>query len=296
MSNFILTIICAGIMGFIFMKLKVPGGMMVGAIFGAAILNLGFNRAFMPPEAKVLAQMVSGAFIAVGIEKEDLKNVKKLLKPICILVGGMMIMNLVIGTIIYNFTSLDMKTAFFCAVPGGMTDVPIIAGEMGANSAHVALLQFIRMCIGISVFPALIQYIGRNEEDVNKGKANKIKTPYSHKGFLVTMAVAFCAGIAGKVSGMPAGTLLFALIAVIIAKQLYAPCMLPLWARRTAQVLAGSYIAIGIKASDLPAMKGLILPAVILVLGYVVACFLIGNALKKWGGLRSEERRVGKEC
>ena len=106
MTDFLLTILFAGIVGFIFLKLKVPGGMMVGAIFGAAILNLGFGHAYMPYEMKVVAQMISGAFIAVGIDRNDLKNIKRLAKPLIILVSCMLVLNMISGFVIYNFSNL----------------------------------------------------------------------------------------------------------------------------------------------------------------------------------------------
>ena len=105
MTDFLLTILFAGIVGFIFLKLKVPGGMMVGAIFGAAILNLGFGHAYMPYEMKVVAQMISGAFIAVGIDRNDLKNIKRLAKPLIILVSCMLVLNMISGFVIYNFST-----------------------------------------------------------------------------------------------------------------------------------------------------------------------------------------------
>ena len=289
MTDFLLTILFAGIVGFIFLKLKVPGGMMVGAIFGAAILNLGFGHAYMPYEMKVVAQMISGAFIAVGIDRNDLKNIKRLAKPLIILVSCMLVLNMISGFVIYNFSNLDITTAFFCAIPGGMSDIPIIAGEMGADSTQVALLQFVRMCVGISTFPLFIQFVGRKEGNLDKGSMKKKKTPYSHEGFIVTLLIAVCGGLLGKMSGMPAGTLLFALISVLIAKQFFPKCMLPMWARRTAQVFAGSYIATGITPDDIPKIKELFVPAVLLVCGYLVGCIVIGLLLKKFGGLTLKE-------
>ena len=174
MTDFLLTILFAGIVGFIFLKLKVPGGMMFGAIFGAANLILGFGHAYMPYEMKVVAQMISGAFIAVGIDRNDLKNIKRLAKPLIILVSCMLVLNMISGFVIYNFSNLDITTAFFCAIPGGMSDIPIIAGEMGADSTQVALLQFVRMCVGISTFPLFIQFVGRKEGNLDEKEKDSV--------------------------------------------------------------------------------------------------------------------------
>lgn len=287
--NFILTLLCSAIVGYTFLKLRVPGGMMVGAIVGAVVLNIAFDRAMMPATAKLAAQIISGAFIGVGIEKEDLKRMNSLFKPLIILVTGMFILNMVMGFVIYYTSDLDLLTSFFCAVPGGMSDMPIISAEMGADGAMVALLQFVRLCAGIGIFPSMIQYFGRKESRIDKGTTQKAKIPYTHKGFLVAILAATVGGLMGKWTGIPAGALLFALISAMVAKQFFAGCMLPLWARRTAQVLAGAYIATGISPKDIPAMKSLFVPAILLVIGYFVTCILLGFIMKKYCGLSIKE-------
>lgn len=284
--NFIITIAVATIVGLVFYKLKVPGGLMIGAIVGVAILNITTSHGHMPYEAKMLAQMISGAFIGSGISRSDLKNFKNLFKPILILCGGMLVLNIILGFIIYYVTTLDFLTSFFVCVPGGMSDMPIIAAEMGADGAIVALLQFVRLCAGLALFPALIQFYGRKQEqeqvsmDTTQNKVNK--TEFHLVGMLTVLMTAFVGGLVGKTSGIPSGILLFALIFTIIGKQLYEPCMLPVIIRRVAQILAGAYIGTSIQREDVGKMPEILLPAILLVIGYFVACIFISKGLQKY--------------
>lgn len=282
MLNFLLTMCVATVVGLVLKKAKVPGGLMIGAIAGVAALNITLDCAYMPYEAKLAAQMISGAFIGVGISAEDLKSFRKLLKPLGVLVGCMLVLNLAMGFLIYHFSNLDLLTSFFSAVPGGMSDTPIIAAEMGADGATVALLQFVRLCAGIGIFPMFIQYCGRNEPAVDKGALVRVKTPYSQQGFALTLCVAVVGGVLGKLSGVPSGTLLFALLFTIVAKMLYHACMLPTWVRRCAQVLAGAYIGTSVNHDDVLNMGGLIVPALLLVAGYFTACIVVGHLLKRY--------------
>ncbi|KAF5034058.1 Transition state regulatory protein AbrB [anaerobic digester metagenome] len=279
--NFWLTLFVAALVGWLFFKIHIPGGVMVGAVVGIVIFNFTFGKAFMPSEAKVAAQIVSGAFIGVGVSREEIKQFRQLFKPLAILIGCMLVLNLTLGAVMYLTSDLDLITAMFCAVPGGMSNTPIIAAEMGADSAKVAVMQFIRLCMGIGVFPSAIKIFAKNEEKVCKPMADAEKTPYSHHGFLVAAAAAAVGGMIGELSGIPAGALLFSLIATIAAKQIVPACVLPGWIKRMAQVLAGAYIGTGIGPQDIPQMKGLLLPAAIMIVSYVVACIMIAKLLSR---------------
>ena len=47
-------------------------------------------------------------------------------------------LNLAVGFFIWRVTDLDLLTSLFCAAPGGMTDTPLIALDMGADASMVA--------------------------------------------------------------------------------------------------------------------------------------------------------------
>ncbi len=59
MLNIILTAVCALLLGAVMLRLKVPGGMIIGAILGAIILNVATGRAQMPYIVRFFAQSVA---------------------------------------------------------------------------------------------------------------------------------------------------------------------------------------------------------------------------------------------
>ena len=287
--NFLLTLLVAALTGWVFFKIHIPGGAMVGAIAGIVLFNFTCGKAFMPFEAKVAAQIVSGAFIGVGVSREEIRQFKRLLKPLALLTACMLALNLTLGAVMHLTSDLDLITAMFCAVPGGMSNTPIIAAEMGADSAKVAVMQFIRLCAGVGLFPSVIKIFVKHGEKGCKPVENTPKTPYSHYGFLVTAAAAAAGGLAGELSNIPAGALLFSLLAAIAVKQMVPACVLPGWIKRLAQVLAGAYIGTGIAPQDIAQMKGLLLPAVIMLGSYMAACVAIARLLSRHTGLTISE-------
>lgn len=293
MSNFLLTLLVAAVAGYIGFRVKIPGGFMVGAVLGTSVLSISTGTAYMPLAAKVAAQITAGAFIGSTIKRSDLAGLKKIIKPIFILLCMMLFLNLTVGFIIYKISPLDAITAFMCAVPGGMSDIPIIAADMGADAAKVTVLQFCRMVVGIAVFPGAIAWISRNETQLQAepdtvagttadatdgtGSARKTKIFY----FAQTLFIVTVAGLIGKFSGVPAGAMMFSVIAVCAYKIATERVYLPMWIKRMAQVLSGAYIGSSIVLADILELRTIVVPAFILIIGYSINCFLTGKILSK---------------
>ena len=166
MTNILLTLIASLTVGMLFMKMKVPGGVLVGGIIGTTILSMTTGMAEMPFTARLIAQIIAGAFIGSSVDREDLKKMKTIYKPFLIVFVSLVAVNLVAGTLVYKFGPLDRLTSFMCCVPGGMGDTPLIASELGAEMPPVVIMQFVRMVVGIGVFPSLIMFATKGEESV----------------------------------------------------------------------------------------------------------------------------------
>lgn len=288
----VLTIAAAFVGGVVMLKLKVPGGLLVGSLIGAAAVNLLTGQAYIVPEARVVAQVITGAFIGCGLSRDDLRRLPGVFKPYLLLMAGFLTLNLLMATFIYNVTDLDVLTSLFCAVPGGISDTPLIAMDMGADGSMVAVMQLVRLLFGMLCIPALVMLADRIlEPEQAKARAmqekNREEQPKEKKPqpkllpFLPTFALALAAGLVGRWTGMPAGTLSFALIAVIIQKLTFNTPAMPKWVRRMAQVFSGCCIGSGITRAQVLQMRQLLLPAVVLCLGYLVYCVGWGMFLSK---------------
>lgn len=280
MTDLILTFAVSLAVGYALMKLKVPGGMMVGAIVGAAALSIAFGRAYMPAEAKLSAQCLAGAFIGCTASRDDVRGMPKLIRPALVLLTAVLILNLILGVLIYLCSPMDLLTSLMCAVPGGMSDTPIIAADLGADAAKVALLQFVRMAAGVGLFPSFILALTKNET-VSAPASPAARTKSAHKGyaFPLTVLTAFVLGILGKLSGIPAGALVASMLGVMALKLIFDAAYLPLWAKRAAQVLSGAYIGCGITRADLAELRYLLVPAVIILVGYFANSLITGAIL-----------------
>ncbi len=290
--------------GFILLKLKVPGGMMVGSIIGVSCLTILTGFSAMPYAAKQVAQMAAGAFIGCSVEREDLSRLRYIYKPAAAMLLALLVLNLTMGFLIRAITPLDLLTAFLCAIPGGISEMPLIAMDFGADAAKVAVMQFARMVVGVGFFPGFIAWVNKREEP-GAGEASAASCACSPQAspevcppappapspaarwmpVLTAVACAAVCGVAGVYSPIPSGALLLPMLGVIGLKLRRVPVHLPRRLRRFAQVLAGSYIGCSVTQQDLLDLKQLAVPAAILLAGYLLNSYLSGRMLRRYFGL-----------
>lgn len=269
--------------------------MLVGAIFAVSTLSVATPYALMPTSAKVAAQIITGAYIGSGIKKQDLLHLPRIIGPYVMLMSGFFVLNVLSGLLIYMLSPLDLLTSLLCAMPGGVSDTPLIAMDMGADAGKVAVLQFVRLVFGIGALPLLIVAVDRMVDKRQQGAvasaapqtapaaqpAASTKPAHTAAALVVTLLAATAGGLLGKVLGVPAGALVFSMLITTALKMLYRDTYLPLWCRRVAQVLSGCCIGSQMTAGDLLEMRYLILPAVILIVGYFANCIFMGWLLHR---------------
>lgn len=281
------TLLFAVIFGYLLFRLKVPGGMMIGAVIGAAAYNLITGSAQMDPVAKTTAQIIAGAFIGSSVKREDLKQMKAILKAAGIVIGSLFLINVTAGLIIHAISPLDALTSFLASTPGGLSDIPIIAADLGADAPKVLVLQLVRMIMGIGVFPSMIDRltVAEKHDKVIKKPEGRVDLPNT----LLTLLVAAVFGLLGKSSPVPGGTMAFATFGSILFKLLYPRACLPGPIRRAAQCLSGAYVGAGIGISQLIEMKYLALPAVVILACYALGALLISTLLVRTGAFTRRE-------
>ena len=281
----VLTILCALAVGILLDRIHLPGGMMIGAVIGACLLGVTTGQANMPGPAKTIAQIIAGAFIGSGITRDDIRQMKTVVKPALILIPCFLAINIVSGLLIYHVSELDLMTALMCCVPGGISDIPMIAADMGADPSVVVTMQFIRLVLGIGCFPLMIRAVtGKDDAGRTEVIKTKKKKDIQVKYVVLTFAVAAVCGLIGKASPMPSGTMGFATVgSIAFACAFPGKAQMPRLLRKCAQLLSGAYVGASIGAAQLRMLTTLGLPVVILITGYTFGCFVIGFLLYRAG-------------
>ena len=84
-------------------------------------------------------------------------SVISIFKENWLIVGVMLLLSVVFamlsGFVLWRFSKTDMLTSFVGTAPGGLSAMPGIAQEVGANTAIVSLVQMIRVLLVVMTIP-----------------------------------------------------------------------------------------------------------------------------------------------
>jgi membrane AbrB-like protein len=286
---FLLTI-AVGVLGAFFArKAKIPAGGMVGAMVLVMAFNLLTQKGFFYDGLRTVVQIGSGAMIGSSMKREHIKALKSLILPMIILWVFMLIMNLTAGGLIIALTDMDPATAFFASSPGGMADMALIASEMGANPAYVAVLHLIRILTIIIFMPPIYKKIGakapetRTETAVGEtaaasGGNGRIKQAIQ---LLTTVAIGTVGGLLFAWLGVPAGAMIGSMLFVAAFSALADKAYYPSPLRNYTQIAAGIYVGMRMDRASFMTLPDLILPALILIISVFIFAFLTGYVMHK---------------
>lgn len=273
--------------GLVFYRLKIPSGILIGAILFAAALNLFTGQAYVWPEARVFAQILTGIHIACMSDEGFIKRLPQLVKPALLIFAAFLCLNFVLGWIVYFLTDLDLLTSLLCAMPGGVSDTPLIAMDMGADASIVAAMQMVRMLFGICCLPYMIyQYdrkanpssppIERGSRSLRIGRGAVPLYP-----FLPMLLAAAIAGLIGQRSAIPAGAMSASLIVTLAFKQFVSTAQMPQWLWLIARIIIGCSIGASIGIGQIMRLRQMILPSVILCITYMLCSFMFGRLMHR---------------
>lgn len=268
-------------------KLKIPSGLVIGAILSVAIANLTIGVAPVPYFMKWATQVIAGAYIGVGLDRESVRKLRHLIKPALIIVVGLITINITLGLILYRITSLDLCTALFATVPGGLSEMSVISEEMGANTPLVSVFQLSRMITTVCTFPLFITHILKAQKqapDSAETVQNRQATVSRQKctqEFLIALAVAGLGGLLGRYSGFPGGVLLFSAVITCLLQIRFGFGVVPRWSKRLAQVIVGGYVGAQVTMDVVASVSDIWYCIILVVVSYLVFCLSIGWFLSK---------------
>jgi membrane AbrB-like protein len=151
--------IVALVAGFIGYLLKVPAGALTLSMAAVGALNIYSGRGYMPLNIRKATQICAGALIGERMTFSDIIALQNVIFPAFILLVGIILVNLILGFLISKISRLDVVTSLLASAPGGLSDMALIAKDLGGDAPKVAILQLVRYICVIAIFPILIKYI-----------------------------------------------------------------------------------------------------------------------------------------
>ncbi|HZA00754.1 MAG TPA: AbrB family transcriptional regulator, partial [Hyphomicrobiaceae bacterium] len=144
----------------VFLYLSLPLPWFLGSLtfsLVASVLNAPIAR---PTALSTSMRAVLGVAVGTAFTPALLANVGGMVGSLSILVPFMFLI-IIGGTVFFErCPRFDRPTAFFCAVPGGLTDMVTMAADAGANARAVTLIQATRIVMILFLLPIWLQWGG----------------------------------------------------------------------------------------------------------------------------------------
>ena len=155
-GELVMTVMVALTCGALGKAFGVPGGAIAFSMAGCAAFNINTDHGFMPLRLRQFIQVFAGSLIGTTMGREQVRQMIKLWDVVVLAIVSFIVLNLIAGIIISKTTDMDLTTALFSCAPGGLTDMTLIAADLGADGVKVAGMHMLRLVSVIALYPVII--------------------------------------------------------------------------------------------------------------------------------------------
>lgn len=282
---FLLTVAVGIAGGLLAVRLKVPVGGILGAMFAVILLNLiSGDRSVFYSELKIITQVTVGALAGGRVGRGEIRSLGGILVPMLIIFPLLLVYNLVFGLLVYQFSPLDACTSFFSLTPGNISDIAVIAEELGADRAVVALIHAMRLLVCSAVLPPIFMAVQKRAEASRPGEtlprqgptdsappaAAEASPPIRCVGLF---AAAACGGTLLRILGVRGGTIIGAMLFSMLYTCAFGKSVIPKWVKRCQQTTVGIYVGSGVTIATIMGVRALLVPVIILTVYLLFGTF-----------------------
>lgn len=219
---------------------RVPLPWMIGPLFAIAALRLAGLQLVAPRGGRHTGQWAIGATLGLYFSPEVVAQLT-LNAPLMFAIALCAIpVGMLCALLLRRLTGTDAATAFFCALPGGASEMATLAERRGASAERVATAHALRMMLVVVVIPFVIVHADAHGSDLWAPLARDVDG--SRLPLLVGASLAGVALLRGL--RLPNAWILGALAGVALPTALgYPLSALPRWVVNGGQLLIGVSLA-----------------------------------------------------
>jgi len=151
-----------GVVGaMLFSWLKLPLPWMLGAMTTTTVAALAGVPVTGPTRVRPLMFMVLGVMLGSTFAPDILDRIGHWLSSVSLLLLCVTITGAIAYPYFRKIAGFDPVTAFFCAMPGGMTQMVPIGGAMGGDEGKIGLIHGSRVLLVVFAVPIWFQITGQ---------------------------------------------------------------------------------------------------------------------------------------
>jgi membrane AbrB-like protein len=259
-----------------FERLNVPAPTILGPMFVLAATNLFDINILVPSWLKPLLSIIMG--ICLGLRFN--LNVKGVIREI-IIVGIWIIVISIITANVLIYTGLTRATALFSSLPGGLTELSLVAMSFEADTFVVALLQSSRLLITMLVIPLITKRVTTETEIQSKNKHQVADRSRWVGAIIVGIISAYLFGLVR----VPASNLIGPMIGVgILVKLKDISLHVNPSLQKYLQIGVGGLIGLNSTKESILGIPDYVVPIICLNVLIVGGCILLGFVLHSLTG------------
>ncbi|MFO7850703.1 MAG: AbrB family transcriptional regulator [Spirochaetia bacterium] len=276
---------------YLFYRLSVPAGIIIGPIFIFTILKFADFNPLIPNVTKTVLYSIFGAFFATKLSSVLTTKIKTILIPVFMTILWYVFLTFASSTLLCSLSDIDPTNAFLSVIPGGIAEMNIIALSYQADVSIINSFQLVRLFTIIIVMPTFIKAVFK----IDKNTAGTFKkAPFIQKEtdahIYIRSTPIFAIGAIGSVAfltiNFPAGGLMGSLFFVSIFEILFRRAdVLPRNLYTFTLSLLGGIIGTNIDVDTFGMLSQVLLPVLVIttitVSSAFILSFLIHILLKK---------------
>lgn len=228
--------------GAIFFFLHAPLPWTLGALTAAAIAAAVTGRTLLQPQVRTVVRPVVGVLAGSAFTADVVAAMVQWWSAILLVVAFSLAM-LFIGFFYFRrIAGFDAPTAFFASAPGGLGELSLIGGSLGANMRRLVVVHAIRILLVVFTVPFALQLllgvpIGRTVPTAAAAVA------LNGFDWAVLAGCAFAGYGLSRIVRFPGGPMVFALIfSVVVHSMGLTAASPPPWLVATVQVVLGAVV------------------------------------------------------
>ena len=137
----------------------VAGMTFLFSIAAALAMKLGLDFAYIPKWVKKACQIAAGCYLGTLLTLDGLANMGALVVPALIVVSFYTANCFVTGRIEQRLFGYGRKEGMLIASPAGASDMALIMDDMGIRNTDVVIMQVVRACVVMAVFPQIVNLV-----------------------------------------------------------------------------------------------------------------------------------------
>lgn len=142
--------------------LHMPAGGIVGAVAGSAAVSAVRARPPVSAHVRLIGMILLGCAAGVRLEPKTLHTLLHLAIPLLVSVVLLLLVDALLAALLSRKYGIDPVTALLACAPGGVSEIAVVAENVGARTGIVIAVHVVRVvAVVVVALPLLLVILSR---------------------------------------------------------------------------------------------------------------------------------------